>query len=48
MVDLAKQAAKQTQEQIEGAGEAVKNAGKVVGGTVQKTWQCLTSLFQEC
>ncbi|MGI9424954.1 MAG: hypothetical protein ACR2PA_17280 [Hyphomicrobiaceae bacterium] len=48
VVDLAKQTAKQTQEQIVGAGEAVKNAGKLVGGTVEKSWRCLTSLFQDC
>ena len=48
VIDLAKQTAKQTEEQIVGAGEAMKNAGKAVGGTVEKTWRCLTSLFADC
>lgn len=39
--ELAKQAAKSSQESLEKAGEAV-------GGAAKKTWTCLTSLLTDC
>lgn len=30
------------------AGEGLSEAGSAVGGAAKKTWNCLTSLFQEC
>jgi hypothetical protein len=41
MVELARRANEQSAEQV-------KQAGKQVGGAVQKTWDCMTSLFQRC
>lgn len=41
VVELAKKATKDSEQQI-------KNAGKAVGGAMQKTWRCLTSLFKDC
>ena len=48
MVELARRANQQSAEQIKQAGDQVKQAGQQVGGVVQRTWQCLTSLFQRC
>ena len=39
---------KKAGEAVENAGKAVSDAGKAVGDTVQQTWQCLASLFQDC
>ena len=41
MVELARRANEQSAEQV-------KQAGKQVGGAVQKTWDCVISLFQRC
>jgi hypothetical protein len=41
MVELARRANEQSAEQM-------KQTGKQVGGAVQKTWDCVTSLFQRC
>ncbi len=41
MVELARRANEQSNEQM-------KQTGKQVGGAVQKTWDCVTSLFQRC
>jgi hypothetical protein len=41
MVELARRANEQSAEQV-------KLAGKQVGGAVQKTWNCVISLFQRC
>jgi hypothetical protein len=41
MVELARRANEQSAEQM-------KQAGKQVGGAAQKTWDCVTSLFQRC
>lgn len=41
VVELAKKATKDSERQI-------KNAGKAVGGAMQKTWRCLTSFFKDC
>lgn len=41
VVELAKKATKDSERQI-------KSAGKAVGGAMQKTWRCLTSLFKDC
>jgi hypothetical protein len=30
------------------AGEKIGEAGSAVGGAAKKTWNCLTSLFQDC
>ena len=59
VVEMAKRTAESTEKQIKGAGKAVQDAGKAVqdageyvGSTVQKTmqntWRCLTSGFQDC
>ena len=41
MVELARRANEQSAQQV-------KQAGKQVGGAVQKTWDCVISLFQRC
>jgi hypothetical protein len=48
MVELARRANQQSAEQMQQAGNQVKSAGEKVGGAVQKTWECMTSLFQRC
>jgi hypothetical protein len=48
MVELARRANQQSAEQLKQAGNQVKQAGEQVGGAVQKTWECMTSLFQRC
>jgi len=48
MQELAQNTWKDSKDGIENAGESVKNAGKAVGGAFQKTWDCLTSLFNRC
>jgi hypothetical protein len=41
MVELARRTSEQSSQQV-------KQAGKQVGGAVQKTWDCMVSLFQRC
>lgn len=59
VVELAKRTAEASKREIEGAGKAVKDAGKYAGDAVKgageyvgdaakKTWRCLSSLFQRC
>jgi len=57
--ELAKRAAKDSQESLEKAGEfvsdtaqstgeTIKDAGNAVGGAAKKTWDCVVSLFSDC
>jgi hypothetical protein len=48
MVELARRTSEQSSEQLKQAGDQVQQAGKQVGGVVQRTWTCMTSLFQRC
>ena len=48
VVEMAKRAAETSEKQIKKAGKAVKDAGDYVGGTMQKTWRCISSLFSKC
>ena len=48
VVEMAKRTAETSEKQIKKAGEAVKDAGNYVSGTVQKTWRCISSLFSNC
>ncbi|MFM1815907.1 MAG: hypothetical protein RLZ98_2602 [Pseudomonadota bacterium] len=48
MKELAQNTLRDSKEGLESAGETVKKAGQAVGGAMQKTWNCLTSLFNKC
>ncbi len=48
VVEFAKRTMKTSQDQVEKAGEAVQGAGQAVTDSAQKTWDCLTTLFQRC
>jgi hypothetical protein len=48
VVELARRANEQSAEQLKQAGHEVQQAGKKVGGAVERTWDCLISLFQRC
>ena len=48
VVEMAGNAAKDTERQIEKAGKAVEKTTKAVGGAVSKTWRCIVSLFSNC
>jgi len=48
VVELANKTVENSKNQLKKAGQAVKDAGKVVGDSAEKTWQCLSSLFQNC
>jgi hypothetical protein len=41
VVEMARRANEQSSDQV-------KKTGEQVGGAVQKTWTCVTSLFQRC
>lgn len=41
MAELVERAGKQSKKDLDKTGEAI-------GGTMKKTWQCVTSLFQQC
>lgn len=46
--ELAKDTVAKSKEQISAADQSVRKAGDKVGGAMQKTWECLTSLFSRC
>ena len=46
--ELARETVAKSKEQFSAADESVKKAGHAVGGAVQKTWDCVASLFQRC
>lgn len=48
VVEMAKRTAETSNKQIEDAGKAVQDAGSFVGGAVEKSWRCLSSLFNDC
>lgn len=43
-----KKAGEAAEEQARTAGEQIGGAGKAVGAAAQKTWNCVTSLMQDC
>ncbi|HUS97335.1 MAG TPA: hypothetical protein VMX97_11390 [Hyphomicrobiaceae bacterium] len=48
VVELFEKSAKSSQQQMKKAGDAITDAGKAVGGTVDQTLRCLTSFFKNC
>ena len=48
IIEMAKRTAESTEKQLESADKAVQDAGKAVQKSMQKTWRCLTSGFQDC
>lgn len=46
--ELARRATESSKENLNKAGDAVKQAGEAVTGAVKKTWECLSSLLSDC
>jgi hypothetical protein len=46
--ELARDTLAKSKDQLSEADKQVKKAGEAVGGAVQQTWDCLTSLFKRC
>ncbi len=50
--ELAKNTLEDSKKSLQGAGKTVtegaKKAGRAVGGVMQRSWDCVTSLFRKC
>jgi len=48
VAELIKNSTKGSEKQLKKARDALSSTGKAVGGSLNKTWRCLRSLFKDC